>query len=671
MPKKKKAIITIAILIVLIVIGYFLYTFIYDDDIDRISKKINIESYNDYFDKYSLKLVSKKFNDCSGNEKIFVIKKASETDDVILKLVACRYLSQNDFLKNNLDVYKNFLYSDNDYIVLEAIYNCKNISKDIANSLLLEYLKKEKIESSKVNFYDDYLGFSVIGYNNDNINLKISEFIPKQIDFSNNSVYEINLLVPDGFNYFFSFPNFDDNWDKFSDSKIIKKFTKLEAYEDFKKFDLIKDYFSFKKITDENTGIFSEKFTISRLFRDDLKFASYDDGYLIVTFKGKNITLLNTLIQILKNKNIKGYSINEDYFNNIKINILKKTSAKAFYFSEISDYFVLSNSLDLIKKSIESFTRDNKKSITFNPLFQKLYEQIDLTGKKNFLFGYSDNHKSKFHKGFIFKSILDVAEEIKLYDNEFEDLKKSFYSKNDKSIELSKFINPETSVYYISNSFDFRKNIINASSDNKYFEELSKKTKLDIEKDLLPITDNNLLIMFNGIDYPKDSYDNLAISKFTAIFTINRKDNIENKLNSLFSELTKQNPNIGYFYNTKIFNYGEQKRYSFCIFRNFLIISNNIDVLKSCLEKFDKNETNSDLNRLRDYKFSVLKISMNEFLNEYLKYLSKYSTSSSLFGDFEVENKIKPLFEVLKQINSIDFISKLNHYYFNADLNIN
>jgi len=350
MPKKKKAIITIAILIVLIVIGYFLYTFIYDDDIDRISKKINIESYNDYFDKYSLKLVSKKFNDCSGNEKIFVIKKASETDDVILKLVACRYLSQNDFLKNNLDVYKNFLYSDNDYIVLEAIYNCKNISKDIANSLLLEYLKKEKIESSKVNFYDDYLGFSVIGYNNDNINLKISEFIPKQIDFSNNSVYEINLLVPDGFNYFFSFPNFDDNWDKFSDSKIIKKFTKLEAYEDFKKFDLIKDYFSFKKIIDENTGIFSEKFTISRLFRDDLKFASYDDGYLIVTFKGKNITLLNTLIQILKNKNIKGYSINEDYFNNIKINILKKTSAKAFYFSEISDYFVLSNSLDLIKK---------------------------------------------------------------------------------------------------------------------------------------------------------------------------------------------------------------------------------------------------------------------------------------------------------------------------------
>ena len=402
-----------------------------------------------------------------------------------------------------------------------------------------------------------------------------------------------------------------------------------------------------------------------------MKFASYDDGYLIVTFKGKNITLLNTLIQILKNKNIKGYSINEDYFNNIKINILKKSSTKAFYFSEISDYFVLSNSFDLIKKSIESFTRDNKKSITFNPLFQKLYDQIDLTGKKNFLFGYSDNHKSKFHKGFIFKSILDIAEEIKLYDNEFEDFKKSFYSKNDKSIELSKFINPETSVYYISNSFDFRKNIINASSDKKYFEELSKKTKLDIEKDLLPIIDNNLLILFNGIDYPKDSYDNLAISKFTAIFTINRKDNIENKLNSLFSELTKQNPIIEYFDNTKIFNYGEQKKYSFCIFRNFLIISNNIDVLKSCLEKFDKNETNSDLNRLRDYNFSVLKISMNEFLNEYLKYLSKYSTSSSLFGDFEVENKIKPLFEVLKQINSVDFISKLNHYYFNADLIIN
>mgnify|MGYP001115182509 FL=1 len=90
MPKKKKAIITIGILIVLIVIGYFLYTFIYDDDIDRISKKINIESYNDYFDKYSLKLVSKRFKDCSDNEKIFVIKKASETDDVILKLVACR-----------------------------------------------------------------------------------------------------------------------------------------------------------------------------------------------------------------------------------------------------------------------------------------------------------------------------------------------------------------------------------------------------------------------------------------------------------------------------------------------------------------------------------------------------------------------------------------------------
>jgi len=670
MPKKKKIIITITVIIGLIVIGYFLYSLFFDDDIDRISKKINIESYNDYFDKYSLKLVSKKYNDCNDNEKIFVIKKASESNDDVLKLVACRYLSLNTFIKNNIDVYKSFLYSNNDYIVLEAIYNSKNIPKDLANSLLLEYLKKEENELSKVNFYDDYLGFSFIGYNDNNLNIKISEFIPKQLDFNNKSVYEINLLVPDGFNYFFSFPNFDDNWEKFSDSKIIKKFVKLEAYEDFKKLDLTKDYYNFKKIVDDNANIFSDKFNISKLFRDDLKFAIYEDGFLIVTFKGKNIILLNTLFEILKKKNVKGYTINEDYFNNIKINILKKTSAKSFYFSEISDYFIISNSLELIKKSIESFTIDNKRSITFNPLFQKLYEQVDLTGKKNFLFGYFDNHKSKFHKGFILKSILDVAEALRLDDNEYEKLKKSFYSKNDKFIELSRFITSETPVFYISNNFDFKKNIINASSDKKYFEELSKKTNLDIEKELLPKIDNNLLLLFNGIDYPKDSYDNLAISKIAAFFTINRNDNVENILYSLFSELTKQNPKIEYYYNTKIFNYGEQKKYSLCIFKNFIIISNNSNFLKLCLEKYDKNELNSDVKKIKDYNFSFLKISINEFINEYLKYLSKYSSSSSLFGDFEVENKIKPLFEIMKQINSIDFISKLNQYYFFADLNI-
>jgi len=299
-----------------------------------------------------------------------------------------------------------------------------------------------------------------------------------------------------------------------------------------------------------------------------------------------------------------------------------------------------------------------------------LYEQVDLTGKKNFLFGYFDNHKSKFHKGFILKSILDVAEALRLDDNEYEKLKKSFYSKNDKFIELSRFITSETPVFYISNNFDFKKNIINASSDKKYFEELSKKTNLDIEKELLPKIDNNLLLLFNGIDYPKDSYDNLAISKIAAFFTINRNDNVENILYSLFSELTKQNPKIEYYYNTKIFNYGEQKKYSLCIFKNFIIISNNSNFLKLCLEKYDKNELNSDVKKIKDYNFSFLKISINEFINEYLKYLSKYSSSSSLFGDFEVENKIKPLFEIMKQINSIDFISKLNQYYFFADLNI-
>ena len=66
--------------------------------------------------------------------------------------------------------------------------------------------------------------------------------------------------------------------------------------------------------------------------------------------------------------------------------------------------------------------------------------------------------------------------------------------------------------------------------------------------------------------------------------------------------------------------------------------------------------------------FTMFEIKAEKFLDEYYKYVAKYSGKSSSFNQFEVERKIKPLFNVLKQLKSLEYKSKNENYNYSADL---
>jgi hypothetical protein len=691
MTKNKKKILYI-ISAITVIAALVIYFFFWDYDPDKISRKVDIETYNSYYNKYVHNQISKDYKDCSENEKISVIKKIVTGNDQVLKIVACRNLSKIPSISSYVDLYNSFLLSENDEVASEAIYSIKNIPSGTAYNILKNYIikKADEYETSAMN--SDYLGINILGKNDENIHLCLNEISGKDLDFDRSSVYEINLLFPKGCEYFVSFPNFDDNWDKFTDTKIIAEFKKSESYGDLKKLNILNDYFNFKQIIDDHLGFLSTKAEPGKLFRDDLKFAKYPEGFITATFRGKNIKMFQNLVEALKVKNFTSYVINEEMVNNIHVTRISKGSAKTIYFAEISDYFVISNSKELIHKSIETFFNDHTKSITFDPSFQTDYDKIDLTGKNDFVFARvktSDYFDTKTHTSYLLKNALSIFEELKMQDNEVSAIKNKYFEYNSLFSDPSKLLSENSSAYFVSNCFEVYKLMSNAGEKSGItdFSKIEKKIGLNIKHDILGKLGKNILLFYDGIDYLRNNDENYATPKLGFIINLVDNSNINANLEKFLNEIAGNSPKIIYYENVKIFQYNNpaqsdlgnennmdlqkgKKSILYCYIDNFVIFSFNEQTLKNFIDSFSKNKSSYAVSNGIHSASTKFEIFTGKFLDEYYTYLAKYSGRSTLFNGFEVERKIKPLFDILKKIKRVDYFSKNENYTFSGDLKI-
>jgi hypothetical protein len=698
MKNKKRIAVITSVVILVLVAGYYIYKILSDEDQDKISRKVMIASYESLFQKEVENRFGKPYDKIPDQEKYTILAKMINDEKECFQIVSIRYLSKLPDKERSLKIITPVLSSEKTAAIEEAIFSLKNYSKESVIPILTEFIKKsESGPDYSVPFSDSYriccFGIS----DKSKVELDLEESEQNQLNLSNGEVYEINLLVPKGFDYMLSFPNFDDNWESFTDSKIISSFSKTDSYNDFKKLDGISDYFKIKKVIDDKLGWLYKFFEPGKLFRDDLKIAKYGPELLLVTFKGRNLEVMTNLVNLFKTVSDFKFDIFEENYKSAKITTIQsKISKKTISYSEISEYFVISDSPDRIRKSLDCFLTDNTNSITFDPNFQSEYNKLDLKGEKNFVFSYIEPLKiSPFenksaYSSYLVKISLKVIKELtgnNFSENKF--LSNTQYADHN-DLSLTNFITKNVPMYFYSTN-------ANPRSVWNYFTgfrpdfkgdlaDLNLIKKDDLERNIISNLSPVMFWSINGIDYNQNELDNKTSLAFCFGFRLlnsGLSGNVQNSMFNLFKTVFKKeiiNKNYQgydiYSSNPVSLNNITNQEMENSVAPSFAVVDGNLLITinrKILMEMIDSYKSGSSIDKSginTEYSDNYF-LNMNNFSNSYYKYLSKYSGSAKSFNQFEVEEKIKPFFEVLKLMNNLKYTGKTTDYHYSGKLILN
>jgi len=695
---KKRIFIVAGIIILLGVAIFFLLRSILSEDKNRISRQVVVESYETTFLKAVQARIGKTYAQLSEGEKVGVLTTMLKDDNFVNRVVAIRYLS---LLPNKGAAIGNIipmLQDDNLEVAEEAIFALKHIGDARALMPLKELVKRTAEKPDASIPLSEIKTVSVVGTKDgDDIVFHVNELQRDSVLLNDSLVYEINLLVPKGYNYYFYFPNFDNNWEKFADSKFVSKLVELDAYKDLQTLSWTRDFFQYKALIDEQIGSFSGYFTPDRLFRDDFKIVKYEDGYLFITFKGRNIEVATALIDIARKLGASKYEVSEEQIQgNVLTSIKVISTNRTLSYATVGDYFLFSNSRSLIEKSLDTFFKRNSESITYDPLFQAAYKTVDHHGERCFLFGYFNPVKFFGIKGesrssaYIQKIALQAMSSIAGHEVTTKNLATVTGTQHpvptaqptSSATELLKFITKDAIAFGVSQDaelhryWDYILKVRSIKPEALTAIERAAKTK--IERDIVNCFGNHFFVSYNGIHYSTaEGSPNFSALKLVLGINLTRKQNLETNLTKLFNYLfrssVKSEEYNGYaIYSSGATSYSQTGGAnvvenpiapSFAVVDNNLLLGMNRTLIRQAID-VHRGSQPSVLERAAIEQSSTTQVFLftKPFLDDAFRFLRLYSTRSGTFSDLDVEQKVKPFFDVLEMNKQLTAsFSELQH----------
>jgi hypothetical protein len=697
MKNRKKIIIISLVSICVLAIAYFLYKYLTDEDLDKISKKVTIASYESHFLKSIEKQFNKPYDQFDEQGKYDILKKMISDNNPVCRIVSARYLSKLSNKEKSLEVLAPAFNDKSPEVIEEAIFSLLSYPKEKVEPLLKDKMTEWNKDNSKDIPMNDILRVGILGSaSKTKVDIAIEESLQNQINLNDGTVYEINLLIPKGYEYILSFPNFDDNWESLIDSKIISRFSKSDTYEDFKRIDYISSYFKVKKIIQDKVSFLSKYFVPERLFRDDLKVAKYGSDMLFVTFKGRNLELFTNLINVFKTSSDSKFYVQEDTYNNIKVVTIKnRANQNVLSYADISEYFICSASPELLKKSIDCFQTDNTKSATFDPNFQTDYNKLDVTGKNNFMFAFFQPSvvsglKGEYNYSAYFVKISSVVLKKLLGDSyDLSPVLGNDYFSKERDENILRFFSKDILGFYFSNNAkpaNFWNYVVNVRADvPETVAKFENQSKFKVKENIINKMTSPVMLGYSGIDYMKNIMDRFSSPKISFACKLKNSEKIELDLKEFFNYLFEKpvekvmfegyeiNSSGPYTLNTETHqNVDNSLAPSYIVIDNYLLIGTNPGIIMNMIRTYKgSNPSIKDLNIFSDSPASKVFVNIGAFLTDYYKFLAKYSSKSSNFNQFEIENKIKPLFEILKLMKDLDYRSEMNDFQYKSKITLN
>ena len=135
-------------------------------------------------------------------------------------------------------------------------------------------------------------------------------------------------------------------------------------------------------------GFLAPYFSPEKLFRDNLMIAKYGDEYLIATYKDKNVTIGETLIDIF-GKLGKDFGIRKWDVGGAQVaSVRNLKSGRNMSYATSGDYFIVATDTALIGRALRTFQSDRGSSIGIDPLFGRSLASLDQSGQKDVMLAW-------------------------------------------------------------------------------------------------------------------------------------------------------------------------------------------------------------------------------------------------------------------------------------------
>ncbi|MEO5929878.1 MAG: hypothetical protein ABIR47_08090 [Candidatus Kapaibacterium sp.] len=209
-------------------------------------------------------------------------------------------------------------------------------------------------------------------------------------DYALTQAREISLFFPAHPQYLISIPNSDDVLKDFNDSRFARALAKSPVPEDVWRLPLLKTVASLRARLGETFGFLAPYFSPEKLFRDHFIIGRYGEEYLIASYKDKNVSLGETMLDVF-GKLGKDFGIKKwDVDGTTVATVRNLKSGKTLSYATVGDYFVVGTDTAVIKTALHTFTSDRGASIGTDPLFNKAFAGLDQTGRKDVLLAWLD-----------------------------------------------------------------------------------------------------------------------------------------------------------------------------------------------------------------------------------------------------------------------------------------
>lgn len=683
--KTKRLPIIIGGICVLIIAG--LIYFFRETDENKISRVVSIDSYESSLMNEIHERTGKLFDRLTESEKIQVLSNLSHLGTEHHRCAAVRKLISYAGISIADAAIIHGLNDSSSAVVEEAVHAIREKNIQSGGEALRNKIRQLS-ESHDASLPTGDISYAVLTgrTNHGDILFDYREYPGRLAPLDDSLVSEINLLLPQGGYYYCSFPNFDNNWRAFTRSTFMKRFAEQPAYHDLNGIAALQDFFHFKKIAEEKLGGLSKYFTPEKLFRDDLKFARYPEGKLLVTFSGKNIEIATALLSALQTFGKGKYNYSEHDVNGVRVVNIIIRPGRVLCFAHVGEYFVLSDSPALLDKSIQTYQSAREMSITALPSFQQSYKKLDLTGAKNFVCIFCEPSSALGLKGenrhsrYLIKIALDAlgalqGKSVTLDDivGKHPSMQSERFSALMKSIPSQVLSCDVISAMDVSLLWRYITQVRTVSAGA--LDSLESGTKVDMEKELISQFDAGGFISYSGIRYGADYESNLSAIQLVVGLTSANARTMSLPLSKVFQYLfrypviqeeyhgsvmyTTQNSDKDSDSRTEVRDEPTKVRDlpispGFAIMDNVVLLGMNAQVLRDHIDAYvgRKQQLYSQENNVTPLEHKFI-FRTTTLLKDFYSFLRRYSRRTTQFTATEIEDRVKPLFSLLEMNLSV------------------
>ncbi len=209
-------------------------------------------------------------------------------------------------------------------------------------------------------------------------------------DYTFSKGSEITFFFPADPEYFLSIPNADDMIEKFKDSRFAVMLEPTPVPEDAWALPVLRTIRNLRERLTTNLGFMGEYFSPEKLFRDNLSIGRYDDHYLLVSFKDKNVEVARTLVGIFETLGT-DFGIRRWEIEGTEISsVASRKSGSTLSYAVVDDYFIVATDTALISRSVRTFAARRSESLGSDPLFARDYLTVDQSGNREAAFVWWD-----------------------------------------------------------------------------------------------------------------------------------------------------------------------------------------------------------------------------------------------------------------------------------------